>query len=171
MLTLKHLNLNEEELGLMLNFIYEAEEHPEKDLYAQFIDEATLDQKLGLLVMELKDVSKQGHLLKSTASYAGRALLPFWTAYRVIRAFMEKCSRKCGAISGNTFMRQKCMAKCKSDEAAKSLAATGKIQCGGDKKCEEKKKSLQAKWKTKATAAAQKAQRYTEKHKKLAFTV
>ncbi len=82
MLTLKHINLTEEELGMILNFIYEAEDRSEKAMYAKFIDEATLDQKLGLLVMELKDVTKQGHLRKGVMSNLGRGLLHFWTAYR-----------------------------------------------------------------------------------------
>jgi len=47
--TLQDLNINEQEMGTFLNFIYEAEDHPEKDMYAKFIDEATTDQKLGLL--------------------------------------------------------------------------------------------------------------------------
>lgn len=171
MIKLEQINITEAELGEMLNFIYEAENHPEKARYAKFIGEATLDQKLGLLVLELKDVSKQGHLRKSGMSLLGVAFLPFWTAYRIIRAFNEKCSRKCGAVSANTFMRQQCMARCKSEEATKTLEATGKIKCNGDAKCEEKKKKLVAKWKTKSTEAAQKAQRYKEKHKKLAFTL
>ena len=89
MFTLQQINLSEEEVGQMLNFIYEAEEHPEKDLYARFIKEdATLDQKLSMLeglVLEAKDASgakvqdpnKQGHLRKAVSSVVGQLTGPF----------------------------------------------------------------------------------------------
>lgn len=177
MLTLKQINLNEEELGLMLNFIYEAEENVEKDLYARFIKEdATLDQKLNLLQMEAmkvqaKDPTKQGHIGKAIASVGGQLFGPFWIAYRLIRAFTEKCSRKCKVIGTNTFIRQKCMAECDAAEAIKAVAAVNKIQCKGDAGCEGKKKTMMKKYKDKAANAASKVQRYKEKHKKLAFTI
>ena len=183
MLTLKQLNLSEEELGQFLNYIYEAEDHPEKDLYAQFIDEATLDHKLGLLVAEarkmesleeIKDTTKQGHLAKGVASVAGvvAGLGIFWVAYRGIRAAFDKCSRKCSAGGLNTFMRQQCMAKCKIGEMASAVGAANKINCPpGDAKCPEKKKAMIQKYQTKLAAAKNKSQRYDEKHKKLRYTV
>lgn len=179
LLTLEQLNLTEEDVGVVLNFIYEAEEHPEKDMYTKFIDEATLDQKLSLLTLEAdkmaikaKDPSKQGHIGKGIASVVGVALFgPFWMAYRIIRAVNQKCSRKCSVTGLNTLLRQKCMAECNVAEAKGALAAAGKVQCKGDAKCETKKKEMLNKWKEKLGNAANKAKAYKEKHKKVAFTV
>lgn len=178
-ITLENLNLTENELDELLNFIYEAEDHPEKEMYFKFIGEATLDEKLGLtqkLMIEAEAEAKGkgvGHLKKGAMSMAGQVggLGVFWVAYRVIKAMKDKCSRKCSVIGTNTFMRQKCMADCQAQEAAKSLAAASKVSCKGDSACESKKKELIAKWKKKAAEAADKKKRYAEKHKKLAYTV
>lgn len=179
LLTLEQINLTEEEVGTVLNFIYESEEHPEKDMYAKFIDEATLDQKLSLLTLEAdkmaikaKDPSKQGHIGKGIASAVGAGLFGvFWVAYRIVRAIKSKCSRKCSVVGLNTLLRQKCMAECNVTEAKGAMAAAGKVQCKGDAKCETKKKEMLGKWKEKLGNAANKAQAYKEKHKKVAFTM
>jgi hypothetical protein len=180
MLTLEQININEQELDQILNFIFENGDHPEKEMYLKFIKEdATLDQKLVIATMEatdssgakVRDPSKQGHMAKAVGSVAGQLFGPFWLAYRVIRAFTDKCSRKCKVIGTNTFIRQKCMAGCSAQEASKSLAAVAKIQCKGDAGCETKKKSLQDKWSKKAAEAKAKHERYAQKHKKLAFTI
>jgi hypothetical protein len=178
MLTLKQINLSEEELGQVLNFIYEAEEDPDRDMYARFIkEEATLEQKLNLLQIEAlkvkaEDPSKVGHLKKGAASMVGAGLFGlFWVAYRVIRAAKNKCSRKCSVIGLNTLLRQKCMAECNVGEAKSAMAAAGKVQCKGDQKCEEKKKKMVAKWKDKMNNAANKAAAYKKKHKDVAFTL
>jgi len=172
MLTLEQLNINEQELDQALNFIYESGDHPEKDMYIKFIKEdATLDQKMALMMNEIQDPNKQGHIGKAIASVAGRMFGPFWLAYRLIRAFTEKCSRKCKVIGTNTFIRQQCMAKCNAQEGLKAAAAAAKIKCSGDASCEEKKKEMVKKYKSKAAEAQNKYERYKEKHKKLAFTV
>jgi len=186
LLTLEQLNLNEDELGTFLNFIYEAEDHPEKELYFRFIDEATKEQKLGLLtklaselyekenLTEIKDPNKQGHLLKGLASHAGMVagLGVFWVAYRAIRAALDKCSRKCSIMKANTFMRQKCMAECNVGQMKQAAAAAAKIKCAaGDEKCVAKKKELVAKYNKKAVDAENKHRGYKEKHKQLRYTV
>lgn len=177
MLTLEQLNLSEEDLNFYLKFIYEAEDHPEKEHYHKFIDEATMDQKLGLLnilVSEIKDPEKQGHLRKAFMSRVGQVagLGVFWAAYRGIRAAVDKCSRKCSVAAANTFMRQKCMAECKVGEMNSAIGAANKIQCGPkDPGCPEKKKEMIAKYQQKLTDAKNKHQRYVEKHKKLRYTV
>lgn len=176
--TLQELNINEQDLDEVLNFIYKTEEDKDKDLYARFIKEdATLDQKLNLLQMEAmkvqaKDPSKQGHLMKGAASMAGAGIFGiFWVAYRIIRAVKNKCSRKCSVIGLNTLLRQKCMAECNVKEAKAAMAAAGKIQCKGDAGCETKKKKMITKWKDKMNNAANKATSYAKKHKDVAFTL
>lgn len=172
MFTLEQLNLTEQELGDMLNLIYEFEDRPEKEMYAKFIKEdATLDQKLALLMMEVKEPTVK-HGGKAVSSWAGAFLFgPFWVAYRLIKAVKEKCSRKCSLMKLNTFIRQKCMVECNLEEAKKAHAATAKINCKGKAECEQKKKDLAAKWARKVTELSAKLKGYQEKHKKLAFTV
>jgi hypothetical protein len=171
MITLEELNITEQELDQMLNFIYEASENEEREMYARFIKEdATLDQKLALLISEVKE-PKQGHMGKAVMSAAGTLFGPFWVAYRLIKAVKEKCSRKCSVMKTNTFIRQKCMVECKLEEAKKSQAAAAKINCKGKPECESKKKAMQSKWASRVQELSSKLKRYQEKHKKLMFTV
>lgn len=177
MLTFDQINLTEDELSEYMIYIYEAEDHPEKEMYAKFIGEATLDQKIGLLnqmILEVQDPSKQGHLRKGVMSHLGvvAGLGVFWLAYRGIRAAFDKCSRKCSIAKTNTFMRQKCMAECNVGQAKNAAAAATKISCAsGDSKCEAKKKELIAKHNKKMADAQNKHLAYKEKHKKLRYTV
>jgi hypothetical protein len=167
LLTLEQINLEEQELDQVLNFLYEIDNPEEASLYARFIKEdATLDQKLIMIEAEMakvkaKDPTKQGHMGKAVASVAGQLFGPFWIAYRLIKAFTTKCSRKCKVIGTNTFIRQKCMAECDAAEAAKAVGAVNKIQCKGDKSCETKKAKMMQKFKDKAANAAEKSKRYT----------
>ncbi len=181
MLTLQQLNLTEAELGQFLNSIYEMEDHPEKEYYAKFIDEATLDEKLGLATLEAtkmmlneKDPTKVGHLKKGAMSALGQVagLGVFWMAYRGIRAAFDKCSRKCKIGGTNTFIRQKCMAGCNAAMADQAVAAAKKVNCApGDSACEGKKKDLIQKKQQEAAEKRNKYQAYKEKHKKLRYTV
>lgn len=110
MITLEKLNINEKELDEILTFIFEVEKPDEKKMYGKFIKEdATLDQKLLLLV--------DSKPLVSGAKFA--------TAYRLIRAFGQKC-RECND-SGKIWMRQKHMAECTVNEAKRILEAAKKI--------------------------------------------
>lgn len=181
MLTLEQLNFTEQEVGDFLNMIYELEDNPEKEMYSRFIDEASLDQKLGLLTLEAekmmmleKDPTKVGHLKKAAMSALGQVggLGVFWTAYRGIRATFDKCSRKCKIMGTNTFIRQKCMAGCNAALADQAIAAAKKVKCApGDAKCESDKKALIAKKQKEAAEKRNKYQAYKEKHKNIRFTV
>ena len=172
MLTLEQLNMSESDLNDMLNFIFEHSTHPEKDLYMKFVKEdATLNQKIAILMMEASPEYKTKHIKKGAMSAIGALFGPFWVAKRAIQAFYDKCSRKCSIGGLNTFMRQKCMAECQVGQADRRLAAAQKISCAGNSECETKKKGLIQKYKEQAAKARNKHLAYKEKHKDVRFTV
>jgi hypothetical protein len=171
MLTLKQLNLSEEELTEMLSFIFENSDNPEKEFYLRFVKEATLEQKMILMMTEASPEYKTKHIKKGVMSGLGALFGPFWIAKRAIQAFYDKCSRKCSIGGLNTFMRQKCMAECQVGQADRRMAAAQKISCAGNKECEDKKKGLIQKYKEQAAKARNKHLAYKEKHKDVRFTV
>jgi len=46
---------------------------------------------------------------------------PVWALYRLIRATMDICTKRCGTYEANTSRRQHCMIKCKIDGLKKQL--------------------------------------------------
>ena len=102
MLTLKQLNMTEQELNDVLCFIYEAEEPSEATNYTRFIKtDASLDQKLKMLI---------------SGNKLGEGNEIFYTVKRLIEAGDCKCSDVTP-----TWKRQRDIAECQIKQILKIL--------------------------------------------------
>jgi len=118
--------------------------------------------------IEQRFVSEQ-HYRKAIMSYLGTAGGVFWLAYRVVRAFMDKCSAKCGVLRPNFLQRQHCMARCKVEYYKKLIAAAKGVNCKGDAACEARKRGEVAKFEKKLTTFGARETELRKKREEASF--
>jgi hypothetical protein len=163
-----HSKFEPSEKKELLDFVLGADKYQLMTMVMDGIVIAPPKTESDRLLIEQRFVSEQ-HYRKAIMSYVGASAGPFWLAYRVVRAFMDKCSAKCGVLRLNFLQRQHCIARCKVEYYKKLIAAAKSVNCKGDSTCEARKKGEVAKFEKKLSTFGARETELKKKREEASF--